>query len=216
MAGCVSIPREKIEIERYSIDPPETIVKSDTTFDLTLFVQPFQGDAENRGDRILFREDQHTLNYYYYHRWIVPPEKNLTDILATTLTKWKMFGGGVFEQETGIVPTHEIHGRLLDLHAENGRKDRSAILEIKLTVIRIHPETYLHTPIFQKIYLVAEPRPNTSVESYITAVNNAVEQWLLLVRYDLEALFLQEAQLFNELRGKKQNYSQQRMEGDLR
>lgn len=202
LAGCVNIPREKIEISRYSLDPPLKIEPSDTSFTLAIHILPFVASAEQHGDRILFKSDGHRMDYYFYHRWIIAPEGALTDIVASDLLQWGMFGDGVFQQEIGLVPTHEIGGRLIDLYANNIRGEESAVLEVKLTVMRIHPSTYMKMMVYQKSYRVVERRQDSSVDSFVLAANAAVEQWLALVRYDLEALFLEEVEVFNKLNKK--------------
>lgn len=171
---------------------------SDTTFNLAINVQPFTADAEQRGDRLLYRHDEHTMNYYYYHRWLVSPEDMLTDIVAVTLTRWGLFGKGVYQRETGVIPTHEIHGRLVDMYAVNIRKQQRAVFVIKITVLRISPENFTKMPVFQKTYQITHPRNNGGVESYVSALNDTVEEWLMLLQYDLEAVMLEEAKVFNK------------------
>ncbi|MBZ0266375.1 ABC-type transport auxiliary lipoprotein family protein [bacterium] len=203
LAGCVNIPREKIEISRYSLDPPLMIEPSDTSFALAVHILPFIASAEQHGDRILFKGDQHRMDYYFYHRWIIAPEGALTDILASDLLQWGMFGDGVFQQEIGLVPTHEIGGRLIDLYANNVRGEESAVLEVKLTVMRVHPGTYMKMLVYQKSYRIVESRQDGSVDSFVLAANAAIEQWLALVRYDMEALFLEEVKVFNKMNKKQ-------------
>lgn len=192
-AGCVRLPREPLEVQRYSIDLPDSSWSADTTLALTVFVPPFQASAQQRGDRIFYRDGDRTMNFYFYHRWVVSPERMVGDVFSRTLMQSGLFAGGVFQGETGVIPTHEIQGRLNELYADNVRGHYKAVLDVKLTVFRIDPATYQKSVIFQKSYPVEVARRNGYVETYIEAVNDAVAAWLEEARADLVPLFSEEA-----------------------
>jgi len=191
--GCVRLPREPLEVQRYSIDLPDSTWSADTTLALTVFVPPFQASAQQRGDRIFYRDSESGMNFYFYHRWVVSPERMIGDVFARSLMQSGLFGGGVFQGETGVIPTHEIQGRLNTLYADNERGQYKAVLNLKLTVFRIDPVTYQKSVLFQKSYPLEVERRNGYVESYIPAVNEAVVTWLDDTRKDLVPLFEEEA-----------------------
>lgn len=198
-AGCVRIPRERLEIRRYSLDAPTIPEPPDTEFPgaaarasvlpVQVLLWPFTADARQRGERMLFRADEDRLEYYYYHRWIISPERMIEDILATELAEWGTCGGGLHRAEAGLIPTHEILGRLTALYADNRKNQNAAIFEVVLTVMRVDPRTMEKTIVFQKTYSVTEPRKNNRVDTFVAAANRAVERWLIEMRPDLEGVF---------------------------
>ena len=198
-AGCVRIPRERLEIRRYSLDAPTIPEPPDTEFPgaaasasvlpVRVLLSPFTADARQRGERMLFRAEENRLEYYYYHRWIASPERMIEDILASELEEWGICGGGLHRAEAGLVPTHEVLGRLTALYADNRKNAYAAVLDVELTVLRVDPQTMEKTIVFQKTYAVTEPRKNNRVDTFVQAANRAVERWLIEVRPDLEGVF---------------------------
>jgi ABC-type uncharacterized transport system auxiliary subunit len=196
-AGCVRIPRERLEIRRYSLDAPTIPEPPDTEFPgaaarasvlpVRVLLWPFTADARQRGERMLFRSDENRLEYYYYHRWIASPERMVEDILATEILEWGICGRGLHRAEAGLIPTHEILGRLTALYADNRKNEYAAVLGVELTVMRVDSLTMAKTIVFQKTYALAEPRKNNRVDTFVPAANRAVEHWLVEMRPDLEA-----------------------------
>jgi ABC-type uncharacterized transport system auxiliary subunit len=197
--GCVRIPRERLEIRRYSLDapaapqPPDSASSSAAAaapaLPVRVLLSPFTADARQRGERMLYRTEDNRLEYYYYHRWIASPDRMIEDILACELTEWGICGGGLHRAEAGLIATHEVFGRLTALYADNRKNQNAAVLEIALTVLRVDPLTMEKTIVFQKTYAVTERRKNSRVDTFVKAANRAVERWLLEVRPDLEGVF---------------------------
>jgi ABC-type uncharacterized transport system auxiliary subunit len=198
-AGCVRIPRERLEIRRYSLDAPTIPEPPDTEFPgaaaaasvlpVRVLLSPFTADARQRGERMLFRADENRLEYYYYHRWIASPERMIEDVFASELAEWGTCGRGLHRAETGLFPTHEVLGRLTALYADNRKNQNAAILDVALTVMQVDSLTMEKTIVFQKAYAVTEPRKNNRVDTFVQAANRAVERWLIEVRPDLEGVF---------------------------
>jgi ABC-type uncharacterized transport system auxiliary subunit len=196
--GCVRIPRERLEIRRYSLDAPTIPEPPDTEYPgaaarasvlpVRVLLSPFTADARQRGERMLFRAEENRLEYYYYHRWIASPERMIEDILDTEIAEWGICGNGLHRAEAGLIPTHEVLGRLTALYADNRKNAYAAVLEVALTVMRVDPLTMEKTIVFQKTYTVTEPRKNNRVDSFVQSANRAVERWLIEVRPDLDGV----------------------------
>lgn len=185
IAGCLNLPREELVVQRYSIDPPEDVTPTTNPTDYSIMIMPFQVGAEQKGERILFRDDRFGKDYYFYHRWIVSPEKMLRDALAEHLKEWGLFGGGVFLVQTGVVPNYELHGRLSRLYVDNTRKKYSAVLEVEITLLKIDPVSYTKTMVFQNTYSITEPRENKRIATFIEAANITNKKWIDLLEVDL-------------------------------
>ena len=193
LCGCIRIPRETLEIQRYAINPPPAEeIGPGQPQPLTIRVLSFGADASFRGDRILFRSREHRLDPYFYHRWVAPPARLLEDLLARAVESWGIARDGVIRAEIAIVPTHEIHGRLLDLYADHRSERSAARLAIELTMVRVDRRSLEKEILFQKTYRLEEERGDREIASFIAATNRLVERWLLSVRYDLAPILREE------------------------
>lgn len=186
LAGCFSLPRENLKIHRYTFRP-EMIgtVEADTTIGRSLSILPFYASSPLHADRILFVEEKSEMSTYYYHRWIGSPENMLTSLAIEDLTEWGLFGEGVFTQPFGIVPSYEMQGHLLHMHADNRRGRTVADFEVVISVFAISPETMKKQIVMQKTYSILEDRENDRVESYIPAASRAVEKFFEELHEDL-------------------------------
>lgn len=191
--GCVNIPQVSIDIKRYVLEPEGEFSPADTTLDLSLRVAPFSSDAIYRGARIIYTTSPGVMDYYYYHRWIAPPEYQLADLLTSNLQDWGLFSKGVFQDVNGLTPFHEIQCRLTSLCAVNIKREYSAVLEIYIYVNAVNRTTYEKSTVFQKKYSLRLERDNDNVSSFIEAANILVGQWLQEVRSDLKPLFTKRA-----------------------
>ena len=193
LSGCISFPRERIDVKRYSINPTSDSVKADTSLDFSVKIVPFDASQTYKGDRIIYRDEDEEMNYYYYNRWIAPPEKMLFEVFAANLFQWGLFDGGVFQRDIGVAPTHEIHGKVTHLYANNIHNQYQAVLHFNLIVLAVEPTTYKKTLIFQKEYRLFRERKNSSIKSFIEEVNLLAGDWLDQVKSDLELVFMEEA-----------------------
>ncbi|MCB2213683.1 membrane integrity-associated transporter subunit PqiC [bacterium] len=192
LAGCFSLPRETLEIVRYSFHPAELAGPEGQEFDGALLILPFSTASEQHGDRIGYKEGDHEMETYYYHRWIAPPEQLMADLLNEDMVHAGLFNDGVFMMTTGITPTHELHGRMVKLYADNRKNQQAAVVEIMLTVFRIQQPTYDKQLILQKTYKYHIDRENGRVESFVPAVTEAMTSWLVDVRTDMATLLAED------------------------
>ena len=191
--SCITIPQNKLEITHYAIEPEGDFSAADSSFDMSLKALPFTTGALYLGGKIVIRSAKGTTDYYYYHRWLAPPENMLRDIFTENMSQWKIYGKGVFQNSMGIVPSHEISCRLNKLDAVNKGQQSEAHLGINLTLTAVDPLTLQRTLILQKQYSYSESRDNEFVQSFISAVNVMTAQWLKDVRSDLELILIEES-----------------------
>ncbi|MBC8204882.1 hypothetical protein ISS30_04440 [bacterium] len=197
ISGCMTIPREQLVIKRFAIEPPVYHNPADTTLNLSLKVTLFDASEIYKGDRIIYQSGAGEMNYYYYHRWIAPPEKMLYEIFTSNMLEWGLFHNGVFQHDIGIIPTHEVQGKLTNLYAQNIRGKYSAVFHYNLMVFAVSPDTFQKTLIFQKEYKITRERKNDNVFSFIQETNIITAEWINQLKDDLLPLFIAEAELYN-------------------
>jgi ABC-type uncharacterized transport system auxiliary subunit len=186
--GCVNIPQQQIKIDHYPIQPYGEFARADTTLDISLKINRFTVDSAYRGFRMVYLNEMNELSYYYYHRWMTSPEWMLADALAVNFRNWGLIGGGLFQEDYSVLPTHELSGRLNKLYAINVKDEYQAILRITITLSRIEQPSFEGNLLFQKQYSYNIAREDASVVSYIAAVDSAAGLWLGDLRRDLEPI----------------------------
>ncbi|MBS1261448.1 MAG: hypothetical protein MAG453_00769 [Calditrichaeota bacterium] len=194
LAGCMSLPRENLEIIRYTLRPDSLGAPADTTLGRALAISPFEAGSNQRSDRIVYLSGDHEMDTYYYHRWIATPTELLTDALTDELMAANLFEHGVYRQAMGVAPSHELHGRVVRLLADNRRGEEAAVLEIVLFVFEIQAPTFEKQQALRRTYRYVIPRDDRRVEGFVTAANEAVSRWLADVRADLRELLARPAE----------------------
>jgi ABC-type uncharacterized transport system auxiliary subunit len=202
-SGCVQIPRERLEIRRYALQNPVIPEAPDTEYPgaaaraavlpVNALLTSFSADAPQNGERMVFCPEENRIEYYFYHRWISTPPRMLEDILAAKISEWGICGRGLLRADAGLIPDFEIGGRLTTLLADNREDAYAADLGVVMTIVRVDPQTLEKKPVFQKTYLITEPRRNDRVDSFVEAANRAVAPWLIELRPDLERVFGEES-----------------------
>lgn len=185
LTGCLSIPRENLEIVRYSFHPMELEEPEESSFDGALMVLPFQANATQRGDRMVYRDEDHERATYFYHRWIAAPQQLLADLITEDMIQSGLFEGGVYQMTTGLTPTHELQGRLVEMYADNREGKEAAVLEVMINVFRIDPVSFNKLLVEQKPYRYRVERNDGTVDSYIPAITEAMSRLLSELRTDM-------------------------------
>ncbi len=188
LVGCLRLPRESFEIVRYTFHPSDLAGAADVTYDQALLIMPFTSSSVQPGDRIVYRNSGQEMATYYYHRWIAAPQLLLGDLLSEDLTESELFEDGVYVMTSSVAPSHELHGRLVHLYADNNRGEEAAVMEILISVFELDSKTYTKELVMQKPYRYRIERENDKVNSYVPAVTEAVGQWLVDLRGDLTNL----------------------------
>lgn len=98
-----------------------------------LAVEPFQTVAAYDDDRIVYRESEYRLDYYYYHRWAAEPGSMVTDFLREAYGSTGRFRNVV--GEAGGETTAVLSGRVIALEEVDVTKERwlgRIVLELEL------------------------------------------------------------------------------------
>ncbi len=187
IAGCVSLPSEKIVITRYSIDPVLDSIPNGVSLPASIYIMPFTAAADQKSDRINYRVEENEMNRFYYHRWSAAPQKLIADIMSDFLVETNLFEEGVFQEAVGVVPEYELHGKLLQLFSNDVKRNPSAVFEVRITIFRVEPEPYRKYKVFQEQYRYDELRKNARVTSFVEASNLVAGKWLNDLYRDLSA-----------------------------
>lgn len=83
--GCGSTPKD---IRYYQVVAPE---KTAGQGDVVIGVEPFYADGPYADQRMVYRESEYRVDYYYYHRWSAPPALMVSEYLRTSLQSTGQF-----------------------------------------------------------------------------------------------------------------------------
>ncbi len=185
IAGCVSLPSEKIEITRYTIEPKLDSIPNGDNFPVSVYVMPLTAASDQKSDRINYRLEANEMNRFYYHRWSAAPQKLIGDALSDFLVETKLFEDGVYQEAVGVTPEYELHGKLMALFSNDERRAPSTVFEIRITMFRIQLEPYVKYKVFQKQYRYEQTRRNSRVPSFIETSDKVIGEWLIELHNDL-------------------------------
>ncbi|MBD3166067.1 hypothetical protein GF324_05690 [bacterium] len=188
LAGCVKLPSESLEISRYKLSPTsEATQKTRERIPHALQVSQFSASPEQKSDRMNYRVGQDMMSRYFYHRWSSAPEDMLAEAVAKHLVDIALFESGVYQEDTGVVPSYELRGRLLELHMDDIRNAYAASFSIRVTLLYIDPETYKRILVMQKQYAYKEDMKEASVPEFVATINHVTGQWLTKLTADMES-----------------------------
>lgn len=86
LVACSSRPETK-----YYTVSPALLEKQDASGTAVLSVEQFTGDAAYEDTRMVYRESDFELDYYYYHRWTSPPAVMISDYLRVAYSRSGLF-----------------------------------------------------------------------------------------------------------------------------
>ncbi len=173
LAGCVSLPRERIEINRYWLAPPQAD-SSRTQWNAKLHVTPFAASSPLQGDRILYSEGEGRMDPYFYHRWVSPPQSMVDHALVEYLRTGGFFGGGVHYNRLDSTPGYVLNGSLSKLYFVDEKRDARAVMEVTITLKEVAEPVLHESVVFQETYNVQASVASRTVEAFVRAANGAL------------------------------------------
>ncbi len=106
LTACASKP----EVKYYTVSS-SLLEAKEAKGSAVLAVEQFVGDAAYEDTRMVYRESQFELDYYYYHRWTSPPAVMISDYLRVAYAR-----SGLFRTvESGFTPEAAafLNGRIV-------------------------------------------------------------------------------------------------------
>lgn len=152
-----SLRQPAIKSEEYDFDVPSAkALKSD---DRTLAVLPFTASPAASGQMFLYRADRLRYESDFYNRFLVPPERLLTDALRKWLLQSRT--GQVREPGAPLDAELIVQPRLNELYADYRDVEKPrAVLSVIVVLIRREPTG--NRQIFERTYQREVPMKNVS------------------------------------------------------
>lgn len=159
----------------YRLAPPAQLLLSpEQRLPEIVFVKGFSIDSEFDTDHILAFTPSAEIQRYQYHRWISEPRELVTAFVINRLQASELFSGGVFAETSGVIPTVELEGRIVEYAGKNAAGANGAVLTMHVAVRRITDTSSAQTILFQKTYSQSVARSSDSAASIPPALSLAL------------------------------------------
>jgi ABC-type uncharacterized transport system auxiliary subunit len=139
-----------------------------------VLVKGFAIDSEFDTDHLLAFTPSAEIQRYQYHRWISEPRELVTAFVINRLQASELFSGGVFAEASGVMPTVELEGRIVEYAGKNAAGANGAVLTMHVAVRRITDTSSAQTILFQKTYSQSVARLSDSAASIPPALSLAL------------------------------------------
>jgi len=135
LGGC-TLRQPAITTETYVLSLPSA--RPGPAGDRSIMVQPFTAAPAAAGQMFLYRADDDRYESDFYHRFLTPPERMLTDALRRWLMQSR--AGEVREPGAPLAADLVVQGRLTELHADYREVERPrAVVAMVMIVVQRDP-----------------------------------------------------------------------------
>ena len=159
LSGC-TLRQPAITTETYVLSLPAA--SPGPKGDRSITVQPFTAAPAASGQMLLYRADDLRYESDFYHRFLTPPERMLTDALRRWLMQSR--AGEVREPGAPLAADLVVQGRLTELYADYRKLDRpQAVVAMVMVVVQRDPAG--NRQVLEKTYRRSVPMKEVSPQA---------------------------------------------------
>ena len=172
--GCVSVGKPEYEIKYYLLDYPAPVLKSFPQIDFTVRLDRFTIAAAYNTQNMIFRADNHSIDFFNYNRWAVNPADMVADMLLRDMQTSGLFRAAFsrFSSEDANFVLQGSVGEFF-LRVEQDRKIAAICIEITLKDPRKR-ETNRRV-VYQRKYCHEEVLTEQTPYGYCQAMSQAMK-----------------------------------------
>lgn len=170
LPGCVSLARPAPPVQEYRLayTPP---APGGNTVPVTVRVVPVRIARAYAGSAIVYREDEHRVGEYRYHRWATDPAGMIGELLARDLVSSGRYRA--VEYGPSLVPAdYEIIAEVEEME-ERLDGGCQARLQMRVLLNRARPRNRQGV-VFQRVYDAADPCTAGDAETVVAALSAAL------------------------------------------
>lgn len=167
--GHTSVKQYQISLEQKQISEPNC----PETRNKQLTIELFNSSSAYDESRIAYRKSPYRINYYYYHRWVVPPNMMLTDLLREGFAETNCFAGVNigYKHARDLI----VGGRVLRFEEVDVSEQKwTANLKVDIWLRRVGEDAV----VWQQIFDIEVPVPKHSPEQVTKALSEAANRVL--------------------------------------
>ncbi|MDK2973011.1 MAG: cholesterol transport system auxiliary component [Candidatus Sumerlaeota bacterium] len=184
LSGCLRLAKSYPERHEYLLAAERTApARGNGGADTVLAVQPFRSSPAFAKRPFLVKSGPSQFEPDFYHLFLVPPDRNVTEVAASWLDASGVFGQ-VVPSSSAAPPTHVLEGRVVSLHGEYGAQP-AAHLTLQATLLDLRgnaPKVALH-----RTYEETAPLAKGTPEALADGWNRALAAVLTRLETDIAA-----------------------------
>lgn len=175
-AGCSGIRNDYQEKQVFQVEArPAASQAQDQSGGSGLLVKQFSISPAFEGSAFVYRTSQSRFGSDYYHTYIVPPARMITDVVAEAL--YASSGFSPVSPNTMADIEYQLWGKVTDLYLDIQDKDApKAVISLRLVLDRNTGKDF--TPVIHKAFSARVPMDKVSPEDYINSLNQGLTQIL--------------------------------------
>jgi len=159
------------DMHYYTFNYSPALQRTQSSFDGTIGVSKFSALAPYDQDRIVYRRSPHEVEFYHYHRWIMPPGDLIQQKLWADLDESHLF------RRVVLYPTNNdidflLRGHILQMEEWDEEDKWMAHFKIQVEIIDIKT----NNPLLQNIFTEQEQITERSAVGVVKAINSCLQR----------------------------------------
>ena len=167
ISNCGHVP----DMHYYTFNYSPVLQKTQSAFDGTIGVSKFSALAPYDQDRIVYRRSPHEVEFYHYHRWIMPPGDLIQQKLWADLNESLLFNRVVLYPTNSDID-YLLRGNILQMEEWDEAEKWIAHFKIQIEIIDIKNNNTL----LQNIFTEQEQITVRSAVGVVRAINTCLQR----------------------------------------
>jgi len=175
-------------ITYYVLDYENPAMELQPALPVTLSIEKFRTAAPYNSTRIVYSKNKFSQNKYFYHQWMAPPDKMISNLLVRDLTASKRFQAVVVSNDP--LTSYLVRGTIDEFYEQDTDSQWNAVLSVTIILINKQENDQTRRFIFQKNYKKIHPLDQKNPNGLARALSMAMSEISGLIISDI----------YNELR----------------
>lgn len=171
LSGCVSFAKAAPETRHYQLDYPSP-AKAAQSLPVVLRIAPMRTAEPYSGLDILYRDDDHHVGTYPYHRWAAAPGSMVTALVVRDFASSQRYRA-VEKSPSALQADYELRGDIEKIEEQNIGECQVS-LEMRMLLRRLASDNPVPV-LFQKRYEAREPCGDGGAANVVAAMSSALE-----------------------------------------
>ena len=171
LSGCMSFAKAAPETRYYRLDYPSP-ADAAQALPVILRIAPIRTAEPYSGLDILYRDDDHQVGAYPYHRWATHPGSMVTALVARDFAASQRYRA-VDKAPSALQADYELRGDIEKIEEQNSGECQVS-LEMRMLLRPLSSDNPIPV-LFQKKYEAREPCGNGGAANVVAAMSSALE-----------------------------------------
>ena len=172
--GCANSGKPRYDVENYLLDYAAPTFENKVKIDTTIRISRFTIASAYNTQSMIFRTNDHALDFFNYNRWAVTPADMIADILLRDMQASRLFRA-VFSRYTVEETRFLLQGGINDFFLRIDKNGNVAVISMEVTLKDSLPYEATKRIVFQKKYSREELLTDQSPHGYCQAMSKALK-----------------------------------------